>query len=322
MASRSESKFVIYAALAGNFLVAATKFVAAAWTGSSSMLSEGVHSLVDTSNEGLLLYGLRRSQRQPDSRHPLGYGRELYFWSFIVALMLFALGAGVSVYEGIAHIMEPREVEDVAVNYVVLALAALFEGGSWIVALRAFRRTKGEQTYWQAIRRSKDPPTFIVLFEDSAALIGIAIAAIGIFSASHFQRPAFDGVASILIGLVLAATAAILARESKGLLIGERASEGTIASILSLARSHAGVAGAEVAITVHMAPDQIVVALNVEFDDALTAPQIEATVAAMEEKIRARHPEVVSLFVKPQSAGRAGRAPPSGSGERLASAAS
>ena len=179
MASQNSSKTVIYAALAGNLLVAATKFVAAAISGSSSMLSEGVHSLVDTFNEVLLLYGLRRSRRMPDPVHPLGYGRELYFWSFIVAVLLFALGAGVSIYEGVQHMLKPAPIHNPTVNYVVLALSLVFEGASWGVALRAFRAAKGDLSYWQAVRRSKDPPSFMVLFEDSAALIGIAIAALG-----------------------------------------------------------------------------------------------------------------------------------------------
>src|SRR3954466_1847374 len=170
----ASSKRVIYAALTGNFLIAITKFGAALWTGSSAMLSEGVHSLVDTGNQGLLLYGHRRADRPPDETHPLGYGRELYFWSFIVALLVFALGAGVSIYEGIAHIRHPVEMTSPLVIYVVLALAMLFEGGSWWVALKDFRRVKGNRGWFQAIRESKDPTTFTVLFEDSAALVGLA----------------------------------------------------------------------------------------------------------------------------------------------------
>jgi cation diffusion facilitator family transporter len=301
MASQNSSKTVIYAALAGNLLVAATKFVAASISGSSSMLSEGVHSLVDTLNEVLLLYGLRRSGRTPDPVHPLGYGRELYFWSFIVAVLLFALGAGVSIYQGVQHMLTPAPIHNATVNYVVLALSFVFEGASWGVALRAFRAAKGELGYWQAVRRSKDPPSFMVLFEDSAALIGIAIAALGTFAADSLDRPALDGAASILIGLVLAFTASLLARESKGLLIGERADPRLAASIEALAISEPGVAGANGIITVHLAPQQIVVALSLEFDDDLRTPQIEAGVARLEQRVRERHPQVVALFVKPQT---------------------
>jgi cation diffusion facilitator family transporter len=303
MASQNSSKTVIYAALGGNLLVAATKFVAASISGSSSMLSEGVHSLVDTLNEVLLLYGLRRSARMPDPVHPLGYGRELYFWSFIVAVLLFALGAGVSIYQGVLHVLAPAPIDNASVNYVVLALSFVFEGVSWRVALRAFRAAKGDLGYWQAVRRSKDPPSFMVLFEDSAALIGIVIAALGTFAADSLDRPALDGVASILIGLVLAFTASVLARESKGLLIGERADPQLADSIEALAISEPGVAGANGIMTVHLAPQQIVAALSLEFDDELRAPRIEAAVADLEQRVRERHPQVVALFVKPQTPG-------------------
>jgi cation diffusion facilitator family transporter len=301
MAANASSKKVVYAALAGNLLVAATKLAAALFTGSASMLSEAVHSFVDTGNGALLLYGYRRSARRPDPRHPLGYGRELYFWSFIVALLLFALGAGVSIYQGVMHVRHGAPIENVEANYVVLALSALFEGGSWWVALRSFRQAKGEFGWWEAVRKSKDPPSFMVLFEDTAALIGIAIAAVGIAAADRLQMPVLDGVASILIGLVLGVTATILARESKELLIGERAGGRTDASIIALARTQPGVEGANGAFTLHLAPDQIVVALSLEFADALCTPQIEASVVALEKRIREKHPEVVSLFVKPQT---------------------
>ena len=223
----TESKTVVCAALAGNVLVAVTKFAAAAYTGSSSMLSEGVHSLVDFGNEVLLLYGYRRAARRPDRRHPLGYGRELYFWSFVVALLLFALGAGVSVYEGVSHILTPEPITNAGVNYIVLGVSLAFEGVSWWVALGSFRAVKGAKSYWQAVRDSKDPPSFMVLLEDTAALIGIAIAAAGVYGADRFQLPALDGVASIAIGAVLAVTAFILARETKALLIGVAGEPGT-----------------------------------------------------------------------------------------------
>jgi cation diffusion facilitator family transporter len=302
LASQQSSKPVLYAALAGNLLIAATKFAAALWTGSSSMLSEGVHSLVDTGNEVLLLYGYRRAAKPPDLRHPLGYGRELYFWSFIVALLLFALGAGVSIYEGVSHILAPRPVEDAHVSYIVLGLSALFDGASWVYALRAFQRAKGDHGIWEAIRRSKDPPSFMVLCEDSASLVGIGFAACGIALSEHLSMPELDGVASILIGLLLAATATVLARESKELLIGERASDRVVASIIEAAEATPGVEGANGALTVHLAPDQILVALSVEFADRLKAPEIEACVEAIEKAVRDRNPDVISIFVKPQTA--------------------
>src|SRR6266851_10067087 len=204
---RSSRKLVVYAALLGNLLVALTKFVAAALTGSSAMVSEAIHSLVDTGNEVLLLYGLRRAARPPDQLHPLGYGRELYFWSFIVTILIFALGAGVSMYEGIRHVMAPAPISNPVVNYVVLGLALVVEGASWGVAIKEFRAVKGKRGYFEAVRHSKDPTMFMVLFEDTAAIIGIMIALAGIAASQALRRPVLDGVASIGIGLLLGVVA-------------------------------------------------------------------------------------------------------------------
>jgi cation diffusion facilitator family transporter len=303
----NSSKTTVYAALAGNTLVAVTKLAAATWTGSSSMLSEGIHSVVDTGNEVLLLYGYRRAERPPDSRHPLGYGRELYFWSFIVALLLFALGAGAAFYEGVAHILVPVPVRNVLVNYAVLGLAFLFEAGSWLIAVRGFRRAKGDAGWWQAIRNSKDPPSFMVLLEDSAALIGIAIAAASLALAEATGRPELDGVGSLLIGLLLAVTAFILGQETKALLIGERASAPVRASILDTAAGVDGIVSVQNLVTVHLSPTQIVVALDIEFEDHLTTPAIERCVRRLEAGVRERHAEVVALFVKPRAPAGAAR---------------
>jgi cation diffusion facilitator family transporter len=308
MAANWSSKQVVYAALAGNLLVAVTKAIAATWTGSSAMLSEAVHSFADTGNEVLLLYGMRRATRQADPEHPLGYGRELYFWSFIVALLVFALGAGVSIYEGVLHISNPEPINDPQVNYLVLGLAFVFEGASWLVALRRFKVVKGKLGYYQAFRQSKDPPSFMVLFEDSAALIGILIAGLGTFAATSLEKPIFDGVASILIGLLLTVTASLLARESKSLLLGERANLQLSDSILRIADGHSPACNANGVLTVHLAPDQILVAISLEFADDLRTPQIESLVINIEYKIRAAHPEVVTLFVKPQTSSAFGNA--------------
>ncbi|KAA6487939.1 cation diffusion facilitator family transporter [Agrobacterium sp. ICMP 7243] len=298
------ARLVVYAALAGNIAVAVTKLAAAIITGSAAMFSEAVHSIVDSGNEGLLLYGYRRAARRPDIVHPLGFGRELYFWSFIVALLLFGLGAGVSLYQGCLHIMAPQAVEHVIVSYVVLGLSFLFESTSWIIAWRNFARVRGKLGFWTAFRRSKDPPSFMVLFEDSAALIGITIAAAGIAAAEVFEMPVFDGIASILIGLVLAVTALLLAIESKSLLIGERASPALVDAICRIAQEQPGVIHANSALTAQLAPNQAVVALSIEFDNALGTKQIEACVAAIEKRVQATHPDVVALFVKPQTLGQ------------------
>lgn len=302
MASHSGSKTVIYAALAGNLLIAATKFVAAFFTGSSAMLSEGVHSLVDTGNGALLLLGLHRAARPADRTHPFGHGRELYFWSFIVALLVFALGAGVSFYEGVIHILEPEPIRNVRVTYIVLGLSILFEGFSWSVALKEFRTTKGKLGYFEAVRISKDPSVFTVLFEDTAALLGLLTALVGIVAAQLLDMPELDGAASIGIALILGLTAVFLARESKGLLMGEAAAPEVQEQILATAKADPMVRDANGVVTVHLGPSQIVAGLSVEFEDHATAPEIEAAVIRIEQAVRAKRPEVVGLFVKPQTA--------------------
>ncbi len=308
MASRSSSR-VIYAALLGNLLVAATKFTAAAFTGSSAMVSEAVHSLVDTGNEVLLLYGLSRAARPPDELHPLGHGRELYFWSFIVTLLIFALGAGISVYEGIRHVIAPAAIRNSGVNYAVLILALVFEGGSAAVALKEFRAVKGKRGYWEAARQSKDPTMFMVLFEDSAALLGLVIALAGIAASEALRIPALDGVASIGIGCLLGLVAVFLARETKGLLIGEPAESEVVSSICAIARAHRGIEQAKGLFTVHLGPDQIVAAIGVDFADDLSAGEVETIVAAVKDRVRKAHPEIVLLLINPQSLDTVRRVP-------------
>ncbi|TPJ45092.1 cation transporter [Mesorhizobium sp. B2-5-13] len=303
MAGHGGSRTVIYAALAGNLAIALTKFAAAFFTGSSAMLSEGVHSLVDTGNGGLLLYGMHRAARPASPTHPLGHGRELYFWSFIVALLVFALGAGVSFYEGIIHIMAPEPVANVKVNYVVLGLSFLFEGSSWLVALKEFRRQKGKQGWLEAVQSSKDPSVYTVLFEDSAALLGLTVAFAGISAAEIFEMPELDGAASIGIALILGATAIFLARESKGLLIGEPASPEVQRKVLAIVQQDPAVQRANGVLTVHMGPEEIVAALSIEFEDHLAAPDIEACVERLEARLRKEMPEITRLFVKPQTSG-------------------
>lgn len=301
MAAHSSNKIVIYAALAGNILIAVTKFVAATFTGSSAMISEGVHSLVDTGNELLLLYGLKRAARPPDRSHPFGHGRELYFWSFIVALLVFALGAGVSVYQGIIHILNPEPMRHAGVNYIVLCLSAIFEGTSWFIALRSFRRTKGKLGYIKAVHRSKDPTVFTVLFEDSAALLGLAIALIGITLTLLTGRAIFDGLASVGIAIILALTAIFLARECKGLLLGEAALPEVQRVIYEIVAADPDVQQVNGIITVQLGPTQIVANVSVEFEDTLTAPQIEKCVERIENHLTTVKPEVVAFFVKPQT---------------------
>jgi len=301
----SESTRVVNAALVGNVLVALTKLAAAVITGSSAMTSEAVHSAVDTGNELLLLYGMRKAARPPDADHPFGHGREIYFWSFIVALVFFALGAVVSVYQGLQHLREPVEINRPVVNYVVLGLALLFEGGSWRVAFKHFRATKGQMGYFEAVRHSKDPATFTVLAEDTGALLGILIALAGTLGAQVLGRPELDGAASIAIGVLLGLIAIVLARETKGLLIGEPASSELISSICTMARKEPGISRSNGLFTVHMGPRQVVAALSVDFKDDLRAAEVERIIAALEDRVRKAHPEVVSLLIKPQKPERA-----------------
>jgi cation diffusion facilitator family transporter len=300
----SSSKTAVHAALIGNMLVALTKIGAAWWTGSSAMLSEAIHSVVDTSNEVLLLYGYHRAARPPDQLHPLGYGRELYFWSFIVALLIFALGAGVSLYQGVLHVLSPQPIERPLVSLIVLGLSFVFEGGSWIIALRSLRASGQRSGYYEAFLRSKDPPAYMVLFEDSAALIGIVIAALAIGAAVLLRQPVWDGVGSILIGLLLAATSAVLARESKSLLIGEPAHAKLAESIIAVATRAPGVLRANGVLTVQLSPSQVVAALSVEFADDRRADDIERSVVAIETEVRSEHPDVAALFIKPQTQAR------------------
>jgi cation diffusion facilitator family transporter len=294
----------VYVALLGNVLVAVTKIGAAAWTGSAAMTSEAVHSLVDTTNEILLLYGYRRASRPPDESHPLGHGRELYFWSFVVALLIFALGAGVSLYQGILHVAAPEPIENPVVSFVVLGLSFLFEGASWLVALRRFRSDAERFGYYQAFVRSKDPPAFMVLLEDSAALVGIAIAAAATAAAVWLEQPVWDGIGSILIGLLLAIVSVGLARESKSLLIGEPADPELARSILEIAGRSPGVLSANGLLTVQLSPGEVVAALSVEFADNKRADDIEQCIISLESEIRERHPSVTALFIKPQTQAR------------------
>jgi cation diffusion facilitator family transporter len=295
------SRLVVFVALAANVAIAVAKFIAAALTGSSAMLSEGVHSLVDSVNEILLLYGLKRSQRPPNRDHPLGFGRELYFWSFIVALLVLALGAGFSLYEGVSRILAPEPLKDPMANYIVLAVSALFEGSSWYLSLKSVQRKKGKYGYFEAFRRTKDPTTFSVLFEDTAALLGLGIAAIGVYLSHALNDPRIDGWASVGIAVVLAAAASLLARESKALLIGEPAQPRLLAQVCSIAGEVPGIEAVNGVLTLQVGPDHVLVALSAAFDDALTTVEIEECVREIEARTKAANLPIVALFIKPQT---------------------
>jgi cation diffusion facilitator family transporter len=285
----------------GNLLEAAIKFAAAILTGSSGMMSEAVHSLVDTGNSLLLLYGIHRAKQLPDQTHPLGYSREIYFWSFVVAVLVFALGAGISLYEGIAHILNPEPIQNPFVNYVVLALSAVFDGATWWLALRNFKGTVRYGALFKKFKKSKDPTQFMVLFEDTAGLIGLILAFAGTYFSVALKLPVLDGVASVFIAIVLATTAVLLSIETKGLLIGETADQTIADSILNLAGKMEGVIHANGVFTTQIGPQQIIAALSLEFADELKTSDIEQKVVELERQVRARHPAVTALFIKPQT---------------------
>lgn len=298
MTDRS-SRTAVIAALVGNLLIALTKAIAAAVSGSSAMLSEAVHSTVDSGNEVLLLYGEHRAGKPPDRLHPLGYGREIYFWSFVVALLIFAFGAGVSIYEGIKHVQDPETITQPLVNYCVYAASALFEGISWWFGWTAFQRVRGDKALFAAVHASKDPPSFMVLFEDSAALVGLAIAAAATALSVELHAPWIDGLGSIGIGAVLAIIAVLLARESKDLLIGERARPELSESIREIAERERGVIGVEGILTSQLGPDQVIANVGVEFDDQLRTPDIKRVIGHLESELRKKHPELFRVFVRP-----------------------
>jgi cation diffusion facilitator family transporter len=298
----TNSKLAIYGAIGANVAIAATKLGVAGITGSSAMLSEGIHSSVDTFNGVLLLVGIRLSRRPATPEHPFGHGKELYFWSLIVAVLIFGLGGGVSFYEGVQHIRHPEPLRDPTWNYVVLAAAALFESISFAIALRQFRRQSGATPFWEAIRRSKDPTTYTVLAEDSAALVGLAIAFAGIWLGHRFDMPALDGMASLLIGVLLAGVAALLAWQSRGLLIGEGIRPETARAIRSIALAQPQVRDVGRVLSMYMGPNDALVTMDLDFDAGTEASDAALAIADVERQVRERFPMIKRLFVESGSA--------------------
>jgi len=299
--SASSSRKVIYAALAGNTLIALTKFVSAAITGSSAMLSEGIHSLVDTGNQVLLLHGMRQAKKPADERFPFGHGKEVYFWSFVVAIMIFALGSGISIYEGVIHMRHPEPLHNPYINYIVLGLAMLFEGIAWSFALTEFSKAKGKWGYIEAVQRGKDPTMFVVLFEDSAAMLGLLVALAGIMLSQFTGILWFDGLASVIIGIILGGTAVWLAYETKGLLIGESANQKVVDGIRRIAGSFREIEKVNELLTMHMGPDFILVNISLKFSPGTGADTIESTIDYMEDRIRQSYPGVKRIFTEVES---------------------
>ena len=297
----ASSKKVIYAALVGNALIAVTKFAAAAMSGSSAMFSEGIHSVVDTGNQVLLLHGIRKARKPPCDRFPFGHGKEIYFWSFAVAILIFAVGSGVSLYEGIIHTIHPEPMSNPMVNYIVLGLAMLFEGVAWFFAFTEFKKAKGQWGFIEAVQRGKDPTMFVVLFEDSAAMLGIVVAFLGVLLVDLTGILIFDGIASIIIGLILGGTAVWLAYETKGLLIGESANEMVIKGIREIILKYDGIDNVNEVLTMHMGPDFVLVNVSIDFKDNFKTGDLEGMIALMDTDIKNSFPIVKRIFVEAES---------------------
>jgi cation diffusion facilitator family transporter len=296
---QSESTVAIIAAIIGNLLIAVTKFVAAAFTGSSAMLSEGIHSLVDTGNGALMLYGVHKSKKPPDEAHPFGHGRELYFWSMIVAISIFGIGGGLSIYEGIHHLLHPVHISRPAWNYAVIGISMVFEGISWFYGWKAFRKAKGRHGIMETIRQSKDPTQFTVVLEDSTALTGLVIAFAGIFFGHKLHLPQLDGTASILIGVLLCNVALLLGFETKSLLIGESFEKEKLDDVRKIAERHKSVRKVIEASAVYTAPSNVVLLLQIEFCSETGSRELIATMKAIRKSIRERYPEIQRVMYEP-----------------------
>ena len=302
MSSPSSIKAIL-AAFAGNSLIAVTKFIAASYTGSSAMFSEGVHSVVDSGNQLLLLYGLRRSKKPADSKHPFGYGKEMYFWSFVVAILIFGLGAGICFYEGIHKISSPQPVTNPIINYFVLVIAIAIEAWTCWVAATEFKKSKGDYGWVEAIHISKDPALFTVLFEDTAALLGLLVALIALALSEYLNLPVLDAVASIIISIILAVTAGLLAFECKGLLTGEGASERVITGINQIIDDCPGIMHVNEVLTLHLGPQDVLLTISLDFEDNLSSGEVEKAISALESRIKGMFPEIRRVFIEAQGWG-------------------
>ncbi len=294
----AESKRAIVAAIIGNLAIAAIKFVAASFTGSSAMLSEGIHSLVDTGNGVLLYHGLRRGARPADQQHVFGHGMEVYFWTLIVAISIFAVAGGLSIYEGVIHVMHPRPLATLYVSYIVLGLSAVFEGMSFTVAWRAFRTNRGSHSVFAAVHRGKDPTIFTVVFEDSAALLGLFVAVVGVLLSDLLHMPVLDGVASVVIGLILVSAAFWLARESRSLLVGEVADPEIVAALREIALTDPAVVDLGEVLTMHLGPEEVLLNIEVQFKPQIPVEEVDAAVRRIEKRIQVPYPQVSRIFVE------------------------
>lgn len=305
----AESRIAVYGAMAANVAIAATKFAVASYTGSSAMLSEAIHSMVDTGNGALLLVGLKLSERPATPEHPFGHGKELYFWSLIVAVLIFGLGGGISMFEGIQHLREPPQLKDPTWNYVVLAAAAVFEGASLLIAWREFKRQRGTTPMWEALQASKDPTNYTIVAEDSAALAGLAIAAAGVYFSHRLDMPRLDALASVLIGVLLAGVAVLLIRESRGLLVGEGIKPETARSIRDLVQREPAVRRVGPVLSMYIGAEEALIALDVGFDGATPASEVADTIRRIEQRVRERYPKLRRIYIEAVSEAAPASAP-------------
>ncbi len=302
----ADSKTVVYAAMAGNIAIAVSKFVAAAFTGSSAMLAEALHSMVDSGDSGMLLLGLHQSKKKADETHPFGHGPELYFWAFVVAVSIFGAGGGASILEGVRHLISPPHLEDPLINYIVLGVAALFEGTTFTIAIRNFWPRIHRSGLFRAIREGKDPTVFSVIFEDGAALSGLLVAFLGVFLSHRLNNPYFDAGASVAIGVLLLIAASLLGREVKGLLVGESVDKEFIASARRAIERQHPVRKAGRILSMYLGPNDVLLIAEVDFEDTASTTMIEQGIAEMEKAIKAEHPEVTHLFVEAESLTKSG----------------
>jgi cation diffusion facilitator family transporter len=304
MAGHGGSKVAVIAAVIANLAIAIIKFIAAAITGSSAMISEGIHSLVDTGNGGLLLHGMNRAKAPPDEGHPFGHGKALYFWTLVVSVSIFGIGGGLSLYEGISHIrhVAPEAVmSDPTINYIVLGIALIIEGASFSVAIREFRKAKGRQGSWRYIKTAKDPSTFTVVLEDSAAMLGLVFAFLGVFFGHLLENPYLDGAASVIIGMLLMSVAFVLAFETKGLLLGEGVDAETLADMRRRVESDPAVERSGQILTMYMGPHDLLVNLGVSFKPAVTAEQMLQAIRRIETGIQGAYPECLRVYIEAES---------------------
>ena len=297
----TSSKLAIYGAIAANMAIAASKFVAAAFTGSSAMLSEGIHSLVDSGNGLLILHGVRQAEKPADKRHPFGRSKELYFWALIVAILVFSVGGGMSFYEGIEHLKHPAPITDPTWNYWVLGLSLVFEGVSCFLAFKAFNAGRGDAGFWETLGRSKDPAVFAILLEDLAALLGLVIALAGVYFGHLLNNPYLDGAASVAIGVLLVLVALFLIYKTKRLLVGTGVDDETVDAIEALVRAQPNIDQVGPPLTSYLGPTDVILALDVEFAHHLTANDIEQAIDRLQDVIRAKYPEMKRIFVEAKS---------------------